>query len=196
MDALKSWLPGHRLGHSRHPLGVHLPLGMWTLSFLFDLGNRLFAQENWLVQAAFYTLTLGLFTGIVAALFGVSDRVALCADQPGRKLVHPHLLTNLIVMALYLISGWLRLGALAASQVPFAPWAVSFIALSVLCVSGYLGGRPVYDEGVGVGHRRRQAELPDTALSAPQPRPPGEFLPVRYTQPRNQSETVRLELNG
>jgi nitrite reductase/ring-hydroxylating ferredoxin subunit/uncharacterized membrane protein len=196
LNHLHHWLEGRPFGHPLHPLFVHLPIGLWTLSFLFDLASRVLTPQTWLVQGAFYTLALGLVTAIVAALFGVVDWVDIRADHPAHKLATTHMLLNLVAMAFYLVNGWLRLGTPDAAQTPFGPLALSFIALAVLYVSGYLGGRLVYDEGIGVGRHRRQGELPEETIRAPQPRRPGEFVPVVYTQRLNNAEAVRVEVNG
>jgi nitrite reductase/ring-hydroxylating ferredoxin subunit/uncharacterized membrane protein len=196
LNHLHHWLEGRPFGHPIHPLLAHLPIGLWTMSFLFDLGSRLLAAETWLVQAAFYTLTLGMVTAIAAALFGVVDWVDIRADHPARGTANTHMVLNLAAMALYLLNGWLRLGDLDAPQTPFVPLALSFVGLSVLYISGYLGGRLVYDEGIGVGRHRKRGELPDATLQAPKPRSPGEFVPVAYTQRFDQAETLRVEVNG
>lgn len=190
------WLQGRPLGHPIHPLLVHLPIGLWTLSFLFDLANRLATPENWLVQAAFYTLAVGLAAAVVAALFGVVDWVDIRADHPARAVANTHMLLNLAAMALYLVNGWVRLSALDENAVPLVPLALSFVALTGVYLSGYLGGRLVYDEGVGVGRHRRAGELPDATLRGPAARRPGEFVPVVFTERLNQAEVLRVEVNG
>ncbi len=189
-------LEGRPFGHPIHSLLVHLPIGLFTLSLLFDLANRLFEAENWLVQAAFYTLVLGLLSGCVAALFGVVDWASIRADHPGRKTANTHMVLNLVMLGLYFLSAWQRLGQLDATQTPFLPLALSFVALAILYLSGYLGGRLVYDQGIAVGRHRRRTDLPDDTLHAPAPRSPGEFVPVAYTQRFDQTATVRAEVNG
>lgn len=196
LNVLHHWLQGRPLGLPVHSLLVHLPIGLWTLSFLFDLGSRLGLTGTWGVQAAFYTLALGLVTAIAAALFGLMDWVDLRADHPARAVANTHMVLNLAAMALYLFNGWVRLGLLTAEATPFAPLALSFVAIALLYVSGYLGGRLVYDEGVGVGRHRRQGELPEETLGGPQVREAGEFVPVVNTQKLNQAEAVRVEVNG
>jgi nitrite reductase/ring-hydroxylating ferredoxin subunit/uncharacterized membrane protein len=193
---LHHWLEGRPFGHPIHSLLVHLPIGLFTLSFLFDLGGRLAEPENWMVQAAFYTLIAGVLTGVLAALFGVVDWVGMRADHPGRKIANTHMVLNLVVIALYFVNAWLRIGQLDADQTPFLPLALSFVSLAVLYLSGYLGGRMVYDEGVAVGRHRRYGDLPEDTIRVPAPRSPGEFVPVAYTRRFNQSETVRAEVNG
>jgi nitrite reductase/ring-hydroxylating ferredoxin subunit/uncharacterized membrane protein len=195
-DHLHHWLEGRPLGHPLHPLFVHLPIGLWTLSVIFDVASQFAPDQAWLVPAAFYTLALGLVAAIVAALFGLVDWLDIRADHPARTVANTHLVLNLIVMALFLVSGWLRLGTPGVPQTPAAPLALSVVALGVLYVSGYLGGRLVYDEGIAVGRHRRAGELTDETIRAPQPRRPGEFVPVVYTQRLNQAEAVRVEVNG
>jgi nitrite reductase/ring-hydroxylating ferredoxin subunit/uncharacterized membrane protein len=193
---LQNWLEGRPFGHPLHPLLVHLPIGLFTLSFLFDLASRLLEPENWLVQAAFYTLIAGLLTGFVAALFGVVDWADIRADHPGRRTANLHMLLNLAMMALFFVSAWLRIGQLDAVQTPLVPLAVSFVAIAILYLSGYLGGRLVYDDGIAVGRHRRAGDLPEDTIRAPAPRTPGEFVPVAYTRRFNQAEAVRAEVNG
>ena len=193
---LQNLFEGRPLGHPLHPLLVHLPIGLFTLSFLFDLANRLVEPERWLVQAAFYTLVLGLLSGVVASLFGVIDWADIRADHPGKKTANTHILLNLFMLGLYFLSAWLRLGALDNNQVPLVPLALSFVALAVLFLSGYLGGRLVYDDGIGVGRHRRRTDLNEDTVHAPAARSPGEFVPVVYTQRFDQLETVRAEVNG
>lgn len=198
LNYLHHWLEGRPLGHPLHPLLVHLPIGLWTLSVGFDVASQLAAGRAWLVPAAFYTLALGLAAAIVAALFGLVDWADIRADHPARKVANTHLVLNLVAVGLFLVSGWLRLGAPDAAPTPAAPLAVSVLALGVLYVSGYLGGRLVYDEGIAVGRHRRASELPAETVRAPQPRRPGEFVPVVYTQrlAERQAEMVRVEVNG
>lgn len=193
---LQHLLEGRPLGHPLHPLLVHLPIGLFTLSFVFDLSSRLLAPDSWLVQAAFYTLILGLLTGFVAALFGLIDWTSIRADHPGRPTANAHMLLNLLVLALYFVNAWGRTGALGRDQTPAVSLALSFVALALLFLSGYLGGRLVYDHGLAVGRHRRHTGLPNATSHAPIPRGPGEFVPVVDTRRLDHQETVRAEVNG
>ena len=193
---LHQWLEGRPLGHPIHPLLVHLPIGLFTLSFLFDVAGRFFEPENWLVQAAFYTLVVGLLSAFLAALFGVVDWADIRADHPARPTATTHMLLNLAAVALYLLNGGLRLGQLDTAPIGLLPLGLSLVSLGLIYFSGYLGGRLVYDEGIAVGRHRNRGDLPEDTLRAPAPRRPGEFVPVAYTQRLDESEALRVEVNG
>ena len=187
---------GRTLGQPVHTLLVHFPIGLFTLSFLFDLAGRLLAPDTWLAPAAFYTLVLGLLTGFAAALFGVVDWDDIRADHPGKSTANTHWLLNLGAMALYLLNGWLRLRQLDTAQISFIPLALSFVSLAVIYLSGYLGGRLVYDEGIGVGRHRRASDLPSATLRARAPDDAAGFVPVAPVQRLDQAEALRVEVNG
>ncbi len=195
---LRHLLEGRPLGQPVHTLLVHFPIGLFSLSLLFDLASRLLAPDTWLVPAAFYTLLLGLITGFVAALFGVVDWAGIRADHPGKPTANTHLRLNLGAMAIGLLNGGLRLGQLDAAQTPWVPLALSLVSVAVIYLSGFLGGRLVYDEGIGVGRHRRASDLPGDTLRAAAPAPghADRFVPVAPVQRLDHAEALRVEVNG
>jgi nitrite reductase/ring-hydroxylating ferredoxin subunit len=54
------------------------------------------------------------------------------------------------------------------TNVAALPFTLSIIAVALLSVSGYLGGKMVYDDGIGVGrHRRQRGRTPSETIKAP-----------------------------
>ena len=57
---------------------------------------------------------------------------------------------NLVVVALFVVNAWLRIGDQAGSGGGTLPVWLSVIAVALLVVSGWLGGKMVYLHGVAV----------------------------------------------
>ena len=137
--------PANIAGHPIHPMLVTLPIGLFVFSFVCDLiyvfgsGNPTFAI------VALYTMAGGIVGALAAAIFGFIDLMSLPPEPRKTGLVH--MTINLVVVVLYVINFWLRSGT------PEAPggyvW-LSLIAIALLVVSGWLGGKMVYVYGVAV----------------------------------------------
>jgi uncharacterized membrane protein len=87
----------------------------------------------------------GIVGALLAALPGLVDLLSLPAGP--RSTAIKHMAINLTVVALYVINFWMRL------QSPGSPgklvW-LSLIALGLLVISGWLGGKMVYEYGIAV----------------------------------------------
>lgn len=141
--------PASIAGHPIHPMLIPLPIGLWIFSLVCDLvhaGGSTNAAWN---TVALYTMGGGIIGALLAAVPGLIDLVSL---PPGpRSTAIKHMAINLTVVALYLINFWLR------SRAPENPGGLiwlSVIALILLVISGWLGGKMVYEKGVAVtpGH--------------------------------------------
>lgn len=144
-----------------HPALVHLPVALLPLSALLDLASRLWeAPELMLVQAAFITLVAGIATAVIAAVAGMMDYTAIREDHPAKRTATLHMVLNLIAVGLYCASLGLRWANPEATSTAWAPLAASGFATALLGCSGYLGGKLVYNDGVGVGRGRRATPLP------------------------------------
>lgn len=190
---MRNFLQGKWLGHPLHPLLVHLPIGFFFLSFIFDVSGFLIRNPV-LVPGAFYTMALGVVTALMAALPGFVDYSDIRRDAPAKKKARLHMVLNLVTVAVYLVSLWLRYPELDAEATPFLPFLLALVAIAVLSYSGYIGGEMVYDEGVAVGRHRRECALPDETIVLPGL--PGEFVAVADADALDQGQTLRAEING
>ena len=166
---LKDLLQGKPLGQPLHPMLVHLPIGLFMLSFIFDVASKSFdagARSRAFVLPAFYTMSTGVFFALVAAVPGLADYSSIRRDHPARRTATWHMILNVAVVALYIVNLIIR----NRTHDPFAtavatlPFLLSFVAIVLLSVSGYLGGKMVYDDGVGVGRHRRRARTPTETI--------------------------------
>jgi uncharacterized membrane protein len=125
---------------------ITIPIGLWLFSLVCDLvslsGN---ADPAWAI-VAFYTIAGGIAGALMAAVPGLIDLLSL-RDAP-RKTALIHMAINLTVVALFAVNLWLRYRAEGSGN---GPLVLSFIGIGLLAVSGWLGGKLVYEHGVAVG---------------------------------------------
>jgi nitrite reductase/ring-hydroxylating ferredoxin subunit/uncharacterized membrane protein len=193
---LKELLQGKPFGHPLHPILVHLPIGLFLLSFLFDIGAfvRPMAPSGHFVQPAFYTMALGVLTALLAAGPGFIDYLDIRRDHPARRLATYHMILNLAAVVLYAISLALRRPQLAQRQDMIVPFILSAAGIALLSISGYLGGVMVYDDGLAVGRHRRRGKPPEQTIKVTAAK--GEFVAVANENELEDGQTLRVELNG
>jgi uncharacterized membrane protein/nitrite reductase/ring-hydroxylating ferredoxin subunit len=196
---LKDLLEGKPLRHPIHPMLVHFPIGFLVLSFLLDLVSLVFPDVPDLMRGSFYVMLLGVITALLAAVPGFVDYSDIRRDHPGRTTATRHMTLNLMVVAIYGVNLWIRSSALADPKIRLLPLLLSVIGIGLLSVSGYLGGRLVYDEGIAVGRHKRHTPAPrDTLhLSTGYAARGGEptFVPVPGAEQLGNGETLRVEID-
>ena len=137
--------PASIAGHPIHPMLVPLPIGLWIFSLVCDLiaagGN---SNPAW-HTVALYTMGGGIVGALLAAVFGLIDLLSL---PPGpRRTALIHMGINLVVVALYLINFGMRYSDPAKGGITLG---LSIVAIGLLVISGWLGGKMVYEHGIGV----------------------------------------------
>jgi uncharacterized membrane protein/nitrite reductase/ring-hydroxylating ferredoxin subunit len=194
---LKDFLEGKPLRHPLHPLLVHFPIGLFILSLLLDLASLVFRSTPDLVRDAFYAMLLGIITALIAAVPGFVDYTDIRSDHPGKPTATTHLTLNLIAVALYGINLGVRSSSLNELQTPVGSLVLSLIGIVLLSASGYLGGRLVYADGIGVGRHKRRTPTPVSTLHFTA-RENGEvvFASIPEAERLGEKETLRVEING
>ncbi len=175
-----------------HTLLVHLPVGFFLLSFLFDLGSYV---TDWpeMTRAAYATMAAGIVSALVAALPGFADFASIRRDAPARKKARLHMVLNLVAVAVYAGSLYLRHGRLEEAATPLGAFGLAVVGIGLLSYSGYLGGELVYNEGVGVGRHRRKCPMPGETIR--RRALPGEFVEVAEVEALPEGRTVRVAIN-
>ena len=151
MPSLKDILQGKPLGHPLHPAVVHVPTALWPASLVFDGLTRAGVGGNALVQTSFYCIAFGLLAVLIAVPSGLADFSEIKPGKPARKIGVYHMLLNGVVAALFAInlaSRWDHFRT--AERVTTTQLTLSAIGVAILIVSGYLGGRMVFEHGTGV----------------------------------------------
>jgi uncharacterized membrane protein len=137
--------PASIAGHPIHPMLVPIAIGGFVLSFAADLiGLATGAAEPW-STLAYYTMIGGILAALAAAVPGLIDLLSLPAGIKSTGVTH--MAINLSVVALYACNAWMRHNDPQALKVPMI---LSAVAVLLLMVSGWLGGKMVYEAGVGV----------------------------------------------
>ena len=131
--------------HPIHPMLVPIPIGLWVFSLVADIARVMGSPDPAWPTVAFYTMVGGIIGALLAALPGLVDLLSLPAGP--RKTAIAHMTINLTVVALYVINVWMRWRSPADLEVPF--W-LSLAGIGLLLVSGWLGGKMVYEHGVAV----------------------------------------------
>jgi uncharacterized membrane protein len=138
--------PANIAGHPIHPMLVTIPIGLWIFSLVADfMAMRSAAPETW-ATVALYTMVGGIVGALAAALPGLVDLLSL-KDDALKKTALMHMGLNLTIVALYVINAWMRWGQ---PTVGGTPMILSVVAIAMLVVSGWLGGKMVYLGQVGV----------------------------------------------
>jgi uncharacterized membrane protein len=136
------------LGHPVHPMLVVFPLGLLVTALIFDIvylatGNAGFATVS------FWNIAAGVIGGLLAAVFGLVDWLAIPAGTRAKAIGMWHGIGNVVVVVLFIISWLLRREAPA--HVPSsAAFALAVIAVCLGAVTGWLGGELVGRLGISV----------------------------------------------
>lgn len=153
----KQLLQGKWLGHPLHPALVHVPTALWPAALVFDLLSRLGDGDAAIVHASFACIFVGLLAVIVAVPAGVADWMEVKKDKPAWDLGLLHMVLNGFAAAVWALNLGLRWGdGIDARSVTAAQLTLSVVGTAVLAVSGYLGGRMVFDQGIGVARSSKQ----------------------------------------
>jgi len=135
-------------GHPIHQMLIVFPLGLLVMALVFDIlyfitGNSGFAT------AAFWDIPAGIIGGLIAAVFGFIDWLAIPAGTRAKRIGLLHGSGNVVVVVLFAISWLLRWGAPDGAP-GLAAFVPALIAVGLGAITGWLGGELVDRLGVGV----------------------------------------------
>jgi uncharacterized membrane protein len=136
------------LGHPLHPMLVVLPLGLFIAVVVFD-ALYLWRGMPGFAMASYWNILAGIIGGVLAAIFGFVDWLAIPSGTRAKRIGLLHGVGNLIVVIVF-ASVWV----LRNTTVDGAPTATLFVmevaGLLLGAVAGWLGGELVDRLGVGV----------------------------------------------
>ncbi|MER5458836.1 DUF2231 domain-containing protein [Micromonospora sp. NPDC002389] len=158
------------LGHPVHPMLVMFPVALLVTAVLFDLIDTL-GGPRFLGEVAYWNITVGLVGGLLAAVAGAFDLLAIPAGTRAKRVGITHAVANLAVILLFAAVWVVRLNA-DSRAAGGALIAIEVVALGILGVSAWLGGELVDRLGVGVD-RDAHLDAPSSLRSAPAGQPTG-----------------------
>ena len=145
-------------GHPFHPILVTVPIGAWVASILFDLGSHRSGEAEVFVKGSFWLIGIGILGALAAAVFGFLDLLAIPRGTVAFRTGLTHMALNLVIVVLFAVSFALRRGHLDEADVTIPAFTLSAVALVLLAVSGWLGGKLAYRYGVRVADETTQAD--------------------------------------
>lgn len=134
--------------HPIHPILVHFPIAAWIISTLGDI-TSLFTNEQ-VSWVAGVLLVIGTITALFAMVTGLIELSKIDSQNPAMKIANQHMMYIIISWSCYAVSLFLRLDGTQLSQPGVFAIIMSVAGLIFLCIAGWLGGKLVYEHGIGV----------------------------------------------
>ena len=166
-----------------------LPPVLLPISVLFDMLGAFLKRES-LKAAGFWTLVIGVAGSGLAIISGLVAEDATANGVEARGLMGTHETLAFIAVGLFAILAIWRLvrkGIWNEKEQPVALTA-GVIGVALIVVTAMLGGKLVFDHGVGIPTPALQSALQDRAAAAaaetvPASAAPAAALPVPAAQP-------------
>jgi uncharacterized membrane protein len=127
---------------------IVFPLGLLATAVIFDI--LYLAMDNPdLATVSYYMIAAGVVGGLLAAIFGLIDWLALPSNSRAKGIGLWHGIGNVVIVALFAAS-WLLRG----NNQNFVPdtlaLVLSFAGVGLALITAWIGGELVYRLGVGV----------------------------------------------
>jgi uncharacterized membrane protein len=136
------------LGHPIHPMLIVLPLGLFIGAVVFD-AIYLWRGSTTLATVGFWNIVGGIIGGLLAAVFGLIDWLAIPAGTRAKRVGLMHAGSNVLAIVAFAIVCWLRYNA-AQLETTTSLFAIEVVGLILGAIGGWLGGELVDRLGVGV----------------------------------------------
>lgn len=150
-------------GHPLHPMMIVVPAGLIPFGFVLDAMYRRTGDESY-ADAAYYTLVGGLAGGLAAGVAGAMDYLTIESQTEIKRTANVHASLNGVALALTALNVAQRRRDRGAGSL-----MLSAAAAAGVLVSGWFGGRLVYDQGMRV-------KGIDPVAAAPELAPPADDL--------------------
>ncbi len=144
-------------GHPFHPILVTIPIGAWVASIIFDLMAAFGDEPEALARGAYWLIVIGIVGALLAAVIGLLDLTVIPRGTKAFRTGLTHMTLNLAVVVLFVVNVVLR-ASQGIEDASGAGIALSVVALGLLGLSGWLGGKLAYHYGVRVADEGTQAD--------------------------------------
>jgi uncharacterized membrane protein len=133
-------------GHPLHPMLIVAPAALIPFGFILDAMYRSTGKESY-ANAAYYSLAGGLIGGLAAGTAGAMDYLEIKPQTEVKRTANLHALLNTGALALT------SANLMARKNKPDhqgGSLLLSALAAAGVLVSGWFGGRMVYEQGMRV----------------------------------------------
>jgi uncharacterized membrane protein len=134
-------------GHPIHQMLIVFPLGLLAMAVIFDV-IRLFSGSPAMAVSSYYMIAAGVIAGLVAAVFGLIDWLAIPARTRAKSIGAWHAIGNVAVLLLFAASWWLRRPDVENPTT--LAFVIALVGAGLSLVTGWLGGELVDRLGIGV----------------------------------------------
>jgi uncharacterized membrane protein len=148
--------PASIRNHPIHPMLIVFPIGLWIFSLACDVFYHAGSHNIFWKGAAFYSMAGGIIGALLAAIPGFIDYLSL-TDRRAKKIATMHMVLNLAVVAMFIFNLGIRYNAPPSGEV--FEVMLSVAAISLMSISGWLGGSLVFEHRVGVAPKREEREI-------------------------------------
>jgi uncharacterized membrane protein len=152
-------------GHPLHPMLIVAPAALIPFGFILDAMHRSTGNDDY-ANAAYYSLVGGLVGGIAAGAAGAMDYMAITSQTEVKRTANTHAMLNGGALALTAANVALRKNRPAHAG---GSLALSALAAAGVLISGWFGGKLVYEQGMRVKGVSPVADAPEL-------KPPGDEL--------------------
>ena len=133
-------------GHPLHPMLIVAPAALIPFAFILDAMHGATSNSSY-SNAAYFSLVGGLVGGVAAATAGAMDYLMIESDTDVKRTANMHAILNGGALALTAANVAMRKNQPAHTG---GSLALSAIAAVGVLVSGWFGGRLVYEQGMRV----------------------------------------------
>jgi len=127
---------------------IVFPIGLLATAVIFDV-VFLVTRNPALTTVSFYMIAAGVIGGLLAAIFGFIDWLALPNNSRAKYIGGWHGVGNVTIVVLFAISWFLRGGNVNLVPDSLA-LILAFAGFALALVTAWIGGELVYRLGVGV----------------------------------------------
>jgi len=165
-------------GHPIHPMLIVFPLGLLATAVIFDILYLVFDNPTF-ATVSYWIIAAGILGGLLAALFGLIDWLAIPGSTRAKNIGLWHGLGNFVIVLLF-AGSWLIRNGDEQNLPSTLALALSFAGAALAVITGWLGGELVYRLQVGVdrgAHLDAPSSLSSEPAGAHAGRQAGEMLP-------------------
>jgi uncharacterized membrane protein len=135
-------------GHPIHQMLIVFPLGLLATGLGLDVAYAI-TERQALAVAAYWNIAIGVIAGLVAAVFGLIDWLAIPPATRAKRIGLLHRLGNVVVVTLFAVA-WLSRTDSPLHEPRLVSLVLEIAGGLLALVTGWLGGELVDRLGVGV----------------------------------------------
>jgi uncharacterized membrane protein len=133
-------------GHPLHPMLIVAPAALIPFGFILDAMHRATDNDDY-ANASYYSLAGGLVSGLAAGVAGAMDYMTIERDTDVKRTANVHALLNTGALALTAANVVMRRDTRSHRG---GSLGMSALAAAGVLLSGWFGGRLVYEQGMRV----------------------------------------------